>query len=449
MKIDFVRYDEERGVFELGSSDRADLYGARRGITQGGYIYTFESWYPYILQSFTDNGFDFRGTKLDDVTKRKLDDIYGRRDVIARRATVEQFKNIFRLTPYVYQEDAIQRMLSCDRLLFTIEQGMGKTFISYMSVWIHKLLGKPHKTVVICPRIVMSNWLYEVRKYTDLTIEAYYGNPAERVVLREKLKEADVDIVVTTFDSIIERDVAPTANVYAAVWERMSKEDRERYVKRFAETKSLKPGQYGVLLEADDLPQCGRIIAGVNQRYAPMQEVRAYRREDSAVRFLCDLGFDILIVDEASRCLSTESSRSASVEQLASVAKKVFLLSGTLCVGRPTDLREPCNILSKGILHMSNTAFERTFIEKDKRNNHIIRGYKNLPLLKSMTDPYMVTKTREGERLELPDRLLDTQFCELDEMISIFPMQKCACLQPMPMMRRSLTPLIAAKTCTV
>ena len=306
-----------------------------------------------------------------------------------------------------------------------IEQGMGKTFMSYMAVFIHNLVGLPHKTLVVCPKIVLPNWIREVQENTNLNIAAFYGTPDKRMAIFNALQNSEWDMVVTTFDTIIVRNTLPSQVILARAWENTPDDRKAAYSDMWTANGVITKEQRETLFsyktgKATNI-EIGNILRKLPNRFAPEEEIAKERSAQNAEAMLKKLGFDILIVDEASRCLSTSSQRSNVIERLAHEPKKVFLLFGTLCVGRPTDIHEPCNILSRNILGMSTTEFNNNYVVFEKGRHHVIAGYKNIANLKLITDPYMITKTREGERLSLPERLFETQYCVMpSEVIDLY-----------------------------
>lgn len=103
-----------------------------------------------------------------------------------------------------------------------------------------------------------------------------------------------------------------------------------------------------------------------------------------------------------------------AVDALAKKADRVYLLSGTLCVGRPTDMFMPMNILGHDILGMDWAKFVKSFCRTARSNSHIITGYKNLPALKLRIDPHVLAKTRV-ECLDLPKRVFTRRYYELSK----------------------------------
>ena len=334
---------------------------------------------------------------------------------IGDRRHIKKYREYFAMEPYPYQEEVIEQLVCGDRWLCAIEQGMGKTFMSYMAVLIHKLEGLPHKTLVVCPKIVLPNWIREVQENTNLNIAAFYGTPDKRMAIFNALQNSEWDMVVTTFDTIIVRNTLPSQVILARAWENTPDDRKAAYSDMWTANGVITKEQRETLFsyktgKATNI-EIGNILRKLPNRFAPEEEIAKERSAQNAEAMLKKLGFDILIVDEASRCLSTSSQRSNVIERLAHEPKKVFLLSGTLCVGRPTDIHEPCNILSRNILGMSTTEFNNNYVVFEKGRHHVIAGYKNIANLKLITDPYMITKTREGERLSLPERLFETQYC--------------------------------------
>ena len=418
-----LEYDELRRQFWFDSTELQKFRGIPHGLTGQGYRYYIDDWYPYNAQTLKNISGTVRHKSKQALARAH--EIESIESSIGERLHIEKYREYFAMNPYPYQEEVIEQMVCGDRWLCAIEQGMGKTFMSYMSVLIHKLEGLPHRTLVVCPKIVLPNWIREVRENTDLNIVAFYGTPDKRAEIFNELQNSEWDMVVTTFDTIIVRNTLPSQVILARAWENMPDDRRAKYTDMWISNGVVTEEQRAMLLSRETGKatniEIGNILRKLPDKFAPEEEIAKERDAQNAEVMLKKLGVDILIVDEASRCLSTKSQRSNVIERLANGPKKVFLLSGTLCVGRPTDIHEPCNILSRNILGMSTTEFNNNYVVFEKGKHHVIAGYKNIAELKLITDPYMITKTREGERLSLPDRLFETQYCVMpSEVVDLY-----------------------------
>lgn len=82
------------------------------------------------------------------------------------------------------------------------EMGLGKTcqviaFMAHLKATSSK--AGPH--LVVVPSSTLENWLREFSKFCpDLVVQAYYGSQAEREELRYELREAEYDVMVTTYN---------------------------------------------------------------------------------------------------------------------------------------------------------------------------------------------------------------------------------------------------------
>lgn len=89
--------------------------------------------------------------------------------------------------------------LSC---ILADEMGLGKTcqVVAFMSYLKENNLSKgPH--LVVVPSSTLENWLREFHKFCpELVIQAYYGSQSEREELRYDLRDAEFDVMVTTYN---------------------------------------------------------------------------------------------------------------------------------------------------------------------------------------------------------------------------------------------------------
>lgn len=342
---------------------------------------------------------------------------------IKNLALVKKLEKNFSVAPYQHQRAAIEWLLHYDRLALLFEQGLGKTYISLMAIQCLKELGAGHKTLVIAPSIVYQSWIYETGKYTDLKVLPYRGDPDERREQRGVIGNQNWDLVVTTFDMLLERKKTPSA-VYELMWQNLAEASRREYSARWKAMGIINNDDLDLLNNGGQqkswLRDCARILREIPSPALPHEAMRRAKQSESSYYFLGHQPFDNIIVDEASRCLDFKSQRSVAIDSLASKTRRCWLLSGTLCVGRPTDMFSPMNILDRDILNMSWTKFRNTFCVTARSNPNIITGYKNLDRLKVLTLPHIFARKR-SECIDLPERIFQKRYYEpTPEMVRLY-----------------------------
>lgn len=402
----FLRYDRRRDVFwyPIGNGEKIPD-GLHYFNSSAGRAVAWKSFYPQGAIGIRSFIAKFGSLTADQTAKDKILEVKEKRTSLDSRALTTKYADLFRVKPYPHQIEAIEYMVTYDRLALLLEQGLGKTYISLMALQLLKAAGKPYKALVICPKIVFNSWIRETGKYTDLKVLPYIGNSAARKQCRERILQEKPDIVLSTFDMLIDRDAkkGPSDQAYIDAWEGMSEQGRAAYISRI-EKRGADTGLMDILRKGTT-PECVAALKELPMEFRPMSLINEAQSALSNIGFFRSLEFDCLVVDEASRCLNHESARSQHIEELAQKASRVTLLSGTLCVGRPTDLFQPMRILDHTILNMNWTEFKRQYCVMSTRNKHAIVGYKNLDHLKIRTDPFILAKNR-AECISLPDRII-------------------------------------------
>ena len=410
-----LQYDAKTHNFWYWASNMKPVEGSVRKHTGLGDMYVFKDELPWNVLGLKSFGVLNKGSKATKEAMERAAEIKKEQAALDDPQTATQFHSLFKRTPYVHQARAIEYMIRYPKLMMVLEQGLGKTFITYMSVRLWKELGIPHKTLVVCPRIVLANWLREVERYTDMRILPYYGSPEERSACRERLQNEEWDMVATTFDMLVQRQET-ALHVYETLWAGMSEELRRQYAGKWLIGGLIEKDQMGTLLDAmsnkKKLSDASRILRDIPASKMPITLLNQAKRDADNVDFLYGLPWDNLVVDEASRCLNVKSQRSHAVERMAGKAKRIYLLSGTLCVGRPTDMYMPARILDPAIIPMNWTKFKDTFCVFRDAQKHILVRYKNLEKLKMMVDPHMLSMVR-SDCIDMPERIFVPRYYEL------------------------------------
>ncbi len=410
-------YSKDARCFWYWAKGMVAADGCYRRHTEQGDMYVLRDEMPWNVVGLKSFGILNKGARATGDAMDRVAAIKKEQADLADPQAANSFSFLFRRTPYVHQATAIEYMMHYPKLLMVLEQGLGKTFITYMSVRIWKERGIPHRTLVVCPRIVLQNWLREVEQYTDMRILPYYGNPAQREACRSRLQAEPWDMVATTFDMLVQRRETPL-QVYESMWQKMPATMREKYVERWRESGTVSDDVAAALLCDMSVRQkakaAARVLSGIPAIRMPAGLLREARQEANSADFLYGLPWDNLVVDEASRCLNIKSQRSHSVERMAGKAKRAYMLSGTLCVGRPTDVYMPAKILDPAIIPMNWTTFRDKFCIFRDAKKHIVDGYKNLEKLKMFVDPHMLTMVR-SDCIDMPERVFVKRYYEVSD----------------------------------
>lgn len=363
--------------------------------------------------------------ELSPEARKILDAAEGTQEAIKAEHNVDKFAGVFRVPPFQHQREAIETMLHYPRLAVLLEQGLGKTFISINTLAILDRMYGPQKTLVICPHIVFESWMDEVVKYSDLRVAPYLGNPDQRRAQRAAVQSGDWDILLTTFDMLTDKKVSLKKRTCGLskdeLWETWCcmEGKRDFYINTWLKDGLISEEDERILRgggqKADKLVSLEKIPQQAFPRSSVMEAKNAVSNEV----FFNGVRFDNIVVDEASRCLNPDSLRSQVIDAMAVRAKRVYLLSGTLCVGRPIDFYMPMHIMDPSILGMKFDRFKQLFCTFSKYNKHLITGYKNLDMLKLYIQPHIIERSRDA-CLDLPKRtIVRRYYTPTEEMLSI------------------------------
>lgn len=99
--------------------------------------------------------------------------------------------------------------------LTTPDMGLGKSLQSICIVGSkhHERAAKHKQTgsvdsahlpsLIVCPPTLIGHWYYEIQKFTDyLRPMQYNGSSGERASLRHKLRSPDIDVVITSYETV-------------------------------------------------------------------------------------------------------------------------------------------------------------------------------------------------------------------------------------------------------
>lgn len=414
-----LHYSAKNNLFWFRLPNGAPMpEGMRMASTPKGRACTFSAGYPagFIgLRAFKGR---YPKGKADSGALEAVEKLKAMKKELEDCTLVDRYADLFRLKPYEHQRKSIEYILCYSRLALLLEQGMGKTFISLMALELMKAHGMPHKALIVCPNIVFNSWLREAARTTSLKLMPYHGDPHKRADQRHAIQTEEWDAVLTTFDMLSDKEQSGYSRyVIEDAWATMTARERAEFIERCSHDSRVDEKVIELFSTEKNtakwITDCASAIRKLPLSLQPVGHLEDKKREHSNTAFLKKMiSFDNLIVDEASRCVNKDSARSKHIEDLSVGKEKVILLSGTLCVGRPTDLYEPMRILDPCILGTNWTKFKGTYCTVNPFNNKIITGYKNLDKLKLKIDPYILAMTRE-ECLDLPERIITQRYYEL------------------------------------
>ncbi len=410
-----LNYDKSRRVFWYTyDKDIPSMSGLRIELA-GGRRYVFDDASPRNYNNIkafkTMFGFD---AKASADAKERIDEIVS----LQHKNFVADYSCLLSGTPFEHQKAAIEAMQKSDRLALLLEQGLGKTYISLMSLRMFKERDGYLRALVMCPAIVVESWLAETAKFsTGLKVIVYKGNLQQRMTVQQRIVDGEeYDIILTTYDMVRDPSNKSKQMYYGFAWNRLASFVRERIASVF------EPKQQKILLKTKQpknwQAQCGKILSELeNMSDLPaevtdfMKEVQRVTKKDVTVDFLNTLDLSVAVFDEASRLINAQAYSAKEVAALK--ARRMYLLSGTLCVGRPTDMFMPMTILDQGIFQMNWWQFTHRYCCLSSYNKHIITGYKNIDDLKRKIAPYIIQYKRE-DCLDLPDRTVVTCYYDVD-----------------------------------
>lgn len=402
-----LSYSKKERLFLYPQETLRTPYGLKVVNVQGKRYVGFADWYPYNylqLKRFQKSyGAEAKASKG---ASERISEIKEAREEFGDdKKFLKKYRKQFAGKPYAHQVEAVRMMQLYDRLALLLEQGMGKTYISLIALRILKKRKLVNRVLIVCPKIVYYSWLSEISKFTpEMRVKTYMGDPSQREMQRKDV--SDFDILLTTYDMVsVDGSKKLTSGQLVEAWMRLDDKGKEEFANRWVDNRLITIDEPPVLVKTRNKAWLSKVLKNIPESFLPQKEIRDVQQEDSSARYLKSLGFDMLVVDEASRVINPKAQRSTVIETLARETPRVYLLSGTLCLGRPTDMYMPMDILDYSIFNKSYYAFLNEYCCFSSYNRHIITGYKNLDRLKKITEPYILCRERK-ECLDLPERTI-------------------------------------------
>lgn len=417
-----IKYNQKSNVFYLTTNNfnAGKIRGVASTRQDGATLYYFSATYPDGIFSLKDAKAIFPNCKVSKAAGKKVEYLKKVPQLIPDLALLEKYNPAFKVTPYQHQLRAIEMMLHYDRLAILAEQGLGKTFISlnHFCIEQQRTYKKGIKGLVFAPKIVLSNWVEETSKHTNLRIVRYSGTEEKRKRLREYLvnNQDKWDLIVTNYECVSNTSTKIKSYEYikkgeVVVGDRALLQDTDgSETQNWLKIEKIrKKGRstYYTLEKVGEVksPEVRRLLRKFDDGKSTNLDFDLFRKE---------LDFEVVYMDEGSRLKGFRSTRSQSVRALVDSIPKRYILSGTITLGNPLDVYMPFTILNEHIFPDNYWRFRKKHCHFSSYNKHQVTGYKNLDSLKAHIDPYIVSFTRD-ECIDLPDRIFLERYFELTE----------------------------------
>ena len=111
-----------------------------------------------------------------------------------------------------------------------------------------------------------------------------------------------------------------------------------------------------------------------------------------------------IVADESHRIKNWRASRTAAAFELGQKAERKIIMTGTPTLGSPEDLYGQFKFLGHYFMPENPRKYREKFFEVSPANEHLILGYKNLPILNRRTTLVSLRRTKE-ECLDLPEQM--------------------------------------------
>jgi SNF2 family DNA or RNA helicase len=427
MTYDLLEYAPKPNVFYFRTKNpnAIKIYGCTRTMSkEGGFIYYFPCTYPAGIMALKNFKLLINGMATTEAIK-KIEHLKSIPEKINKTELFNSLSLDLKRDPYPHQVETAEAMLHYNSLAVLLEQGMGKTYITILfAEALKQLMQQDIKLLVLAPRIVLRNWVREVTEFSNFEPTLYYGSIEQRLSQREVLANSNWDFFISNYETLVPTHLAYTKTGLTQWWVELSDEDRLGLITRWRTANLITDtstdlhllkyrkvkGEWKLVKKY--LDYIYKLVKGIPYSQLLTAELQRKQRSLDDLQYIKGLSFNALIMDEGSRIKGYKSKRSNAVMQLVRDIPKKYILSGTLCLGNPTDVYMPMTLLDNNIFGHNYKQFEQQYAVYSPWNKHIIVEWKNLDKLKDKMDPYIIEKKRE-DCLYLPDQILTQRYYTL------------------------------------
>ncbi|MEM4206049.1 MAG: DEAD/DEAH box helicase [Nitrososphaerota archaeon] len=277
----------------------------------------------------------------------------------------------YKIQPYRYQKEGIYFVVISRRAIIADEPGLGKTMQAIIGA--DQLYSGSGYIVVICPRTLVYNWVYEINK------------------------------VMGYVDTESIPEILANAPVYVASG-----------------------------FSAREIPIGMKwIICGYSQFTPDGRDTS--RRTWSA--YLSSKEIDTLILDEAHRVKNPKANRTRNIRRISKMARNLIMLSGTIMMNNVEELWSPLNMISENDFPSKTEFCDRFMKSYELKVRNVpfpikkYYGIKNEAELRKVIFPFVIRrikkdvfdqmppKVRSFIPFDLPEEYVDEYKKMLDEFI--------------------------------
>jgi non-specific serine/threonine protein kinase len=110
--------------------------------------------------------------------------------------------------PFDHQIESLKYCISRLRSALLLDCGLGKSKVAIDMLRYQKFIGKPCKTIVVCPKTVLFSWENEIAKHSgnELTTTVIDGTPKKKLELLNK----DTDVYLITYSALAKKEFLKT-----------------------------------------------------------------------------------------------------------------------------------------------------------------------------------------------------------------------------------------------
>lgn len=242
--------------------------------------------------------------------------------------------------------------------------GLGKTIQALAISGKFKELGKVQRVLIICPATLKFQWSQEIEKFTHEKSLIIEGDKKKREKQFQKIKDDNPFYTLINYELLRQKDIL------------------------------------------------GREPVG-KPKNGEKQKTKAIHGDYNVLASLLDIGYDMVIIDEAHRMKNPDSETAKVIRQINPEYK--LLMTGTPITKDLQNIFQLLDYLSPNILSSSELDFEqrrKQFEDKfvvtawnpfTKWNKEkMVVGVKNVGVLKNLVAPYMLRRTTEEVSDDMP-----------------------------------------------
>lgn len=242
--------------------------------------------------------------------------------------------------------------------------GLGKTIQALAISGKFKEIGKAKRVLIICPATLKFQWSQEIEKFTYEKSVIIEGDKKKREKQFQKIKDENPFYTLINYELLRQKDIL------------------------------------------------GREPVG-KPKNGEKQKTKAIHGDYNVLASLLNIGYDMVIIDEAHRMKNPDSETAKVIRQINPEYK--LLMTGTPITKDLQNIFQLIDYLSPNILSSSELDFEQRRQQFDDKfvvtawnpftkwnKEKMVVGVKNVGVLKNLVAPYMLRRTTEEVSDDMP-----------------------------------------------